>query len=369
MSSPAVCYTLASAPFEAACRIPTLPATHPASRLHGHSYAARVRARLPADWAGFAGAGLGTLRERLGAAVAPLDYAYLNDHLPVPTDENLARWLRKALAGAGVPGLESLGIRSTPDAGVDLDADGRAHVWRRFRFEAAHWLPKVPPGHPCGRLHGHGFEVVLHANQDLGSADMGIDQDGLAVLWAPLGAKLDHACLNDLPGLDCPTSEVLARWIWQRLKPRQPELSWVTVFETVTAGCQYDGEHFRIWKEQRFEAATRLSHAPAEDRRAGLHGHSYAIRLHVDAPLDEVLGWTVDFGDVKARFAPVYDRLDHHRLDALPGLADGDTAALAAWIRAEAAGALPELDRIDLYETPGNGVALCWGALAPALPG
>ena len=369
MSSPAVCYTLASAPFEAACRIPTLPATHPASRLHGHSYAARVRARLPADWAGFAGAGLGTLRECLGAAVAPLDYAYLNDHLPVPTDENLARWLRKALAGAGVPGLESLGIRSTPDAGVDLDADGRAHVWRRFRFEAAHWLPKVPPGHPCGRLHGHGFEVVLHANQDLGSADMGIDQDGLAVLWAPLGAKLDHACLNDLPGLDCPTSEVLACWIWQRLKPRQPELSWVTVFETVTAGCQYDGEHFRIWKEQRFEAATRLSCAPVEDRRAGLHGHSYAIRLHVDAPLDEVLGWTVDFGDVKARFAPVYDRLDHHRLDALPGLADGDTAALAAWIRAEAAGALPELDRIDLYETPGNGVALCWGALAPALPG
>lgn len=360
-------YTVARAPFEAACRIPTLPATHPASRLHGHSYAARVRARLPADWAGFAGAGVESLAARLAAAVAPLDYAYLNELIAVPTDENLARWIGGRLLE--VPGIESLGLRSTPDAGVDLDADGSAHVWRRFRFEAAHFLPNVPAGHQCGRMHGHGFEVVLHANQDLGGADMGVDQDRLAEVWAPLAAELDHACLNQLPGLACPTSEVLARWIWRRLRDELPELSWVTVFETVSAGCQYDGEHFRIWKEQRFEAALRLPAAPADDPRGRLHGHSYGIRLHVAAPLDEVMGWTVDFGDVKRLFTPVYARLDHHRLDGLDGLPSADAANLARWIRAQCAESLPMLDRIDLFETPGNGVALCWGRLAPALPG
>ena len=86
------------------------------------------------------------------------------------------------------------------------------------------------------------------------------------------------------------------------------------------------------------------------------------------SPLDQVLGWTVDYGDVKALFQPVYRRLDHHRLDEIPGLADPDPARLAHWMRGEIAAALPQLDRIDLYDTPGCGVSLCWGELGPALP-
>jgi 6-pyruvoyltetrahydropterin/6-carboxytetrahydropterin synthase len=377
----------AAAGFEAALRVPILPAGHRSRRLHGHSYLARVRAELPTGWAAFDGAETEALRDALAAAVAPLDYADLNAELPVPTDENLARWVRERLA-AHVPGIAAVGIRSTADTGVDLALSldqGRgqgpstslspgqsrgdhAHLWHRFRFEAAHRLPKVPDGHPCGRMHGHGFEVILHADQDLAGADMGLDFERIAALWEPLRAELDHACLNDLPGLDNPTSELLSRWLWQRLKPELPALSWISVYETATAGCHFDGSHYRIWKDLRFESALRLTRAPDGDRRRRLHGHSYLLRLHLSAPLDDVLGWTVDYGDVKRLFQPVYRQLDHHRLDELALLDAADPARLALWIRERVAADLPWLDRIDLYQTPGCGAALCWGALGPALP-
>lgn len=356
---------VAAVPFEAARRVSILPEGHRARRLHGHSFLARVRAALPAAWAPFPGGETGALRDLLAVCVAPLDYRDLNELLPVPTDENLARLVRERI---GVPGIESVGVQSTRDQGADLDAADHVHVWRRFRFEAAHRLPRVPEGHQCGRMHGHGFEVILHADQDLHGAPMGVDFDHLGRIWEPFQAHLHHACMNDIPGLENPTSEMLAAWLWARIKPDLPALSWVTVYETATAGCHYDGAHYRIWKEQRFESALQLTRAPAGDSRRRLHGHSYLLRLHLTALLDEVMGWTVDYGDVKALFKPVYQRLDHHLLNGLPRLADPDPASLALWMREEVAGALPQLDRIDLNETPGCGAVLSWGALGPALP-
>jgi len=356
---------VAAAPFEAARRVSILPEGHRSRRLHGHSFLARVRAELPVDWAPFAGGETGVLKEALDRCVATLDYRDLNARLPVPTDENLARWVRECLE---VPGIESVGIQSTRDQGADLDASDHVHVWRRFRFEAAHQLPNVPEGHKCGRMHGHGFEVILHADQDLGQGDMGIDFDHLGAVWSPLHAELHHACLNELAGLENRTSELLSAWLWRRLKPVLPALSWVTVYETATAGCHYDGQHYRIWKEQRFESALRLVKAPEGDPRRRLHGHSYLLRLHLTAPLDEVMGWTVDYRDVKELFKPLYNRLDHHLLNDLPQLNGTDPASLGLWMREEIAARLPQLDRIDLHETPGCGAVLCWGDLGPALP-
>ena len=74
-------------------------------------------------------------------------------------------------AQRGVPYSWGGGAINGPSAGVDQDAGGQAHVWRRYRFQAAHQLPHVPLGHKCGRMHGHGFEVIVHANQDLGERD------------------------------------------------------------------------------------------------------------------------------------------------------------------------------------------------------
>lgn len=356
---------LASTTIEAARAVDILPDGHRSKGVHGHSFGVRLRTQLPDNCAAYLGGDVQVLEQALAQAVAPLDYSFLNDQITVPTDENVGRWVRQQspLFAAAV-----VGIQSTANEGVDLDTDGIAHVWRRYRFEAAHRLPNVPPGHQCGRMHGHGFDVILHASQNIDDGDMGTDYDALDQHWAAIAPQLHMACLNDVPGLENPTSEMISAWIWSKLKPGLPELSWVTVFETVTAGCHFDGTHFRIWKEQRFEAAVALSNAPTDSPQAQLHGHSYLIRLHLTADLDETLGWTVDYGDVKELFKPTYKQLDHHRLDVVEGIDHGDCASIARWIKGRVSHVLPALDRIDLYETPGNGVSLAWGPLGPALP-
>lgn len=352
----------ASASFEAARRTPTGPGgAARAAGLHGHGFLAALWAPASASgdaaWAPFPGGEVDALRERLQARVAPLDYQLLNDHLDNPTDENLARWIQ-ARVELGVPA--HVGVHSTRLQGTEVGADGVVHVWRRFQFEAAHQLPRVVPGHKCGRMHGHGFAVVLHAS--------GVDGPALDRLWAPVHAQLHHACLNDIAGLENPTSEIIASWIWARLHPQLPQLSWVTVHETATCGAHFDGRAYRIWKELGFDSAVRLAHAPEGDARRGVHGHSYRVRLHLTAALDSVLGWTIDFGDVKEIFAPVFARLDHHPLHALPDVEQRGALGIARWIRGQAAPALPALERIDLFETSGCGLALCWGAHQPALP-
>ncbi|MFT3857681.1 MAG: 6-carboxytetrahydropterin synthase [Aquabacterium sp.] len=254
----------ALATFEAARQVEILPPNHPARRLHGHSFAARIRASLPEGWAPWPGAEVSALKECLSASTALLDYRSLNEVLPVPTDENLARWLRDRLQAA-VPGLEQVGIQSTVDQGVDLDAQDHAHIWRRYRFQSAHKLPNVPFGHKCGRLHGHGFEVILHANQDAGGRDLTIDFDHLDEIWAPFHYQLHHKYLNAIEGLENPTSEVIAAWLWQRLKPVPPELSWVTVYETGSCGANFNGKAYRIWKELTLDSALFLRNAPTEN--------------------------------------------------------------------------------------------------------
>jgi 6-pyruvoyltetrahydropterin/6-carboxytetrahydropterin synthase len=115
-------------------------------------------------------------------------------------------------------------------------------IFRSFTVEAAHRLPNVPPGHKCARLHGHSFRVELHVRGPVG-ADTGwvMDFADLKRAFEPLHATLDHHCLNDVDGLDNPTSENLARWIWIRLKPTLPALAAVVIHETCTSGCRYDG--------------------------------------------------------------------------------------------------------------------------------
>jgi 6-pyruvoyltetrahydropterin/6-carboxytetrahydropterin synthase len=111
-----------------------------------------------------------------------------------------------------------------------------------FRFEAAHRLPKVAVGHKCARLHGHSFkvEVTIRGQVDPETGWL-LDFGRLHEIWAPLHDTLDHRYLNEIPGLDNPTSEVLAKWIWDQLKPRLAELSRITLFETCDARCEYDG--------------------------------------------------------------------------------------------------------------------------------
>ena len=115
-------------------------------------------------------------------------------------------------------------------------------IWKEFGFEAAHRLPHVPEGHQCARLHGHSFKVAVHVRGPL-DPTLGwvMDFADLKAAWRPLHDALDHRYLNEIPGLENPTSEVLARWIWDRLSATLPGLCEVVVRETCTSGCRYRG--------------------------------------------------------------------------------------------------------------------------------
>ena len=117
---------------------------------------------------------------------------------------------------------------------MDLFAD--------FTFEAAHRLPNVAPDHKCARLHGHSFNVRVTVTGPV-DPKLGwvIDFADVKRAFALLHAVLDHHYLNEVEGLENPTSEILAQWIWQRLKPQLAMLSAVEVRETCTVGCVYKG--------------------------------------------------------------------------------------------------------------------------------
>lgn len=115
-------------------------------------------------------------------------------------------------------------------------------IFKEFRIEAAHRLPNVPEGHKCARLHGHSFRIGVYIEGPVG------EHSGWVRDFADIGAAmrgvheaLDHRYLNDVPGLENPTSERLATWVWARLAPQLPGLSRIVVHETCTSGCEYRG--------------------------------------------------------------------------------------------------------------------------------
>ena len=115
-------------------------------------------------------------------------------------------------------------------------------IYKTFWLEAAHHLPNVPEGHKCARLHGHSFRVDIHVRGKIGShSGWVMDFADIKTAFEPLYRRLDHHYLNEIEGLENPTSEQLAIWIWERLAPELPGLSAVGVAETCTAGCIYRG--------------------------------------------------------------------------------------------------------------------------------
>ena len=112
-----------------------------------------------------------------------------------------------------------------------------------FHFVAAHTLPNVPPDHQCARMHGHSYQVEVSVTGPVG-AESGwlMDHAEISKVVKPLIAQLDHRYLNDIPGLENPTFEQLAGWLWRALKPQLPHLSEIAIHETPTSRCLYRGD-------------------------------------------------------------------------------------------------------------------------------
>ena len=115
-------------------------------------------------------------------------------------------------------------------------------IRKSFTIEAAHRLPNVPAGHKCARLHGHSFNIEIAVGGPM-DPDKGwiMDYGDIKQAFQPLFDRLDHNYLNDIAGLENPTSEHVALWIWERLQPELHHLTAVIVHETCTTTCEYRG--------------------------------------------------------------------------------------------------------------------------------
>lgn len=111
---------------------------------------------------------------------------------------------------------------------------------KKFDFEAAHWLPTFPDGHKCRRLHGHSFHVDVIVEGEVNPArGYLVDYGDIKAAIKPVQDRLDHYLLNEIPGLENPTAEMLTKWIYDQLKPALPLLSVVRVHETCTSEAEY----------------------------------------------------------------------------------------------------------------------------------
>ncbi len=113
-------------------------------------------------------------------------------------------------------------------------------ITKQFVFDAAHWLPNVPEGHKCGRMHGHTYTVILGVEGEVDPTyGWIVDFSELKAAFKPLEKMMDHHCLNEIEGLENPTAEIMARWLYERIQPELPQLADITVKETPNTSSIY----------------------------------------------------------------------------------------------------------------------------------
>lgn len=116
-------------------------------------------------------------------------------------------------------------------------------IYKQFTFDSAHFLPNVPKGHKCRQVHGHTYQLTVYAAGPLLNHEGWVlDFGDLKAIVKPLVDQLDHAMLNDISGLENPTAEMTAIWLWDRIKPNLPSLSKIELKETPTSGVIYEGK-------------------------------------------------------------------------------------------------------------------------------
>ena len=115
-------------------------------------------------------------------------------------------------------------------------------IYKQFTFDSAHFLPNVPEGHKCRQIHGHTYQLTVYAEGPLLNHEGWVlDFADLKAIVKPLVDQLDHALLNNIPGLENPTAELISVWLWNKIKTHLPALSKIELKETPTSGVIYEG--------------------------------------------------------------------------------------------------------------------------------
>jgi 6-pyruvoyltetrahydropterin/6-carboxytetrahydropterin synthase len=223
--------------FSAALRLPTSP-HEKGRRLHGHNFRVELLVAGPVDAEHGWLVDFGDIRAAFAPLAERLDHSYLNEieGLETPTLEAIEQWIFDRLKPR-LPMLERVIVRVLGEGRFTprrLAPDPRLDLPERLAFtlESAHHLPRAPEGHKCRRLHGHSLRIEAGAG----------DLDRLAAALPRIHERLDHRCLNEIKGLENPTSENLAVWIWGALRADAPDLTVVVVRESPESACFYRGE-------------------------------------------------------------------------------------------------------------------------------
>jgi 6-pyruvoyltetrahydropterin/6-carboxytetrahydropterin synthase len=223
--------------FSAAHSVPPSP-REGTRRLHGHNYRVELLLRGPLDRRRGWLLDFADIRAVFDPVAEQLDHSHLNEipGLHTPSIPFLKRWIFSQVKPA-LPNLERVVVSILGD----LEFTPRRRLEDRmlkiperlsFTLESAHRLPHLPEGHKCSRLHGHSFHVEAAAG----------DLDRLVERLQRIHDRLDHRYLNEIEGLENPTSENLAIWIWRDLRTDVPDLSVVAVRESAECACVYRGE-------------------------------------------------------------------------------------------------------------------------------
>jgi 6-pyruvoyltetrahydropterin/6-carboxytetrahydropterin synthase len=116
-------------------------------------------------------------------------------------------------------------------------------IYKQFSFDSAHFLPNVPAGHKCKELHGHTYHLTIYAEGEvLENEGWVLDFTDMKSVVNPVIDIIDHKLLNNIPGLENPTTEMLSIWLWKRIKPWLPALKRIDLKETTTSGVIYEGD-------------------------------------------------------------------------------------------------------------------------------
>ncbi len=214
-----------------------------------------------------------------------------------------------------------------------------------FILELAHFLPHVAKDHKCHRLHGHSYQIGLQMKDQNNSDQL------LKLARREISDDLDRRLLNEIKGLENPTAEILAAFLFKRLKPDLAGLETVYVHETQDSACSFSGgSTWSVFKAFELEAALPYQNS--------FLGRSLKIRLGIEKELDSELGWTLDFAQIKAWFRPIRHRLDHHNLGDIDGKDLSRLLDLGAWLFNQTEASMPDLRFIEIQDSVDSGMIL-----------